>query len=118
MKTLITISLLPLLLCSSIIIRKYFCFVLFILINYIYFLIDNAQSVSLHDKKSSNQVVMSPYLNDDISSSVDEYGPLEDSYPVKIPSFLNKRRTDSAEKYFDWASKTNRKFINKKNNQT
>jgi len=55
-------------------------------------------------------------LIDDTPSSIDEYESVEDSYPPEETHLsLNTRNLDSAEKYFDWASKTNRKFINRKN---
>ncbi len=44
---------------------------------------------------------------DDTSSSVDEPESIENAFP----NIRNDRHSDSAEKYFDWASKTNRKFI-------
>jgi hypothetical protein len=56
---------------------------------------------------------MEPYLIDDTSSSIDEHDSEEERLPRQIQPFLNKRRLDSAEKYFDWASKTNRKLITK-----
>jgi hypothetical protein len=55
-------------------------------------------------------------LIDDTSSSIDEYGSTEDTYPAQTHLSLIKRHLDSAEKYFDWASKTNRKFINQNKN--
>lgn len=36
----------------------------------------------------------------------------EDFYPPALHPWFGKRRTDSAEKYFDWAGKTNRKLFN------
>jgi hypothetical protein len=44
---------------------------------------------------------------DDISSLIDE----SDSIESTPPTIQNERRSDSAEKYFDWASKTNRKLL-------
>jgi len=54
-----------------------------------------------------DQIAMEPYL-------IDEYGSVENPLPTKIHVLLKKRYSESAEKYFDWASKTNRKFVNKK----
>ncbi len=57
------------------------------------------------------------YSIDKTPSSIDEHESNEDLFPAQIPSLSNKRYLDSAEKYFDWASKTNRKlFKTKKNN--
>jgi hypothetical protein len=56
---------------------------------------------------------MEPYLIDDTSSSVDEYGSIENPFAAQEHPFLGKRRTDSAEKYFNWAGKTNRKLFEK-----
>lgn len=55
-----------------------------------------------------DQIAMEPYL-------IDEYGSVENPLPTTIHVLLKKRYSESAEKYFDWASKTNRKFINQKN---
>ena len=54
-------------------------------------------------------MAMEPYGLDDPSSLIDELGAMEKSYPAQIHPLFGKRRVDSAEKYFDWASKTNRK---------
>jgi hypothetical protein len=54
-----------------------------------------------------DQIAMEPYL-------INEYESKENPLPTKIHILSKKRYSDSAEKYFDWASKTNRKFINKK----
>jgi hypothetical protein len=56
---------------------------------------------------------MEPYPIDDTASLADDYGSFENPYPQQIHPLFGKRRVDSAEKYFDWASKTNRKLFKK-----
>ena len=54
--------------------------------------------------------VESPLLLDDASSSLEQYDALiDDEYPKRVNPLFSHRRSDSAEKYFDWASKTQRK---------
>ncbi len=55
---------------------------------------------------------MESYMFDDASSSIDEQESIENKHPTENYPIRNPRRLDSAEKYFDWASKTNRKLIN------
>ncbi len=45
-------------------------------------------------------------------SLTEENESIESPFSKQIYPILNQRRSDSAEKYFDWASKTNRKLIN------
>jgi hypothetical protein len=51
---------------------------------------------------------MEPYLTDDDDTPVPSDQSMDSSYIPQIHPLLNHRRSDSAEKYFHWASKTQR----------
>jgi len=74
-----------------------------------YFRLDRVYSYRILNKKLNIKNGMEPYLITDSSSPIEE-----DIIPNKDSDFdsnsLERRASESAEKYFDWASKTNRKF--------
>ena len=59
------------------------------------------------NEKSSDQIESD--LLDDVPSGNEHYQAGERSLSKLIHPNFHKRRSDSAEKYFHWASKTNRK---------
>ncbi len=80
--------------------------------------IDQAHSLSLHHRKFNENNDMEPYLIDAASYSTDDDESVQKTVPEQLNPISNTRRSDSAEKYFDWASKTNRKFIHPKSIST
>ena len=73
-----------------------------------FFGIDHAHTLTHVNRELSNEVGIESDVYDD-SSSVNEDDLVKRSLPKLIPPTLADRRSDSAEKYFHWASKTNRK---------
>jgi hypothetical protein len=57
-----------------------------------------------------NDIIMEPHIDKQSPSFTDEYSSMDKPTDLKIPSFLNNRRSESAEKYFDWIKKTQRKY--------
>ena len=71
-------------------------------------LADQIQSLNVPDHENFAE---SPLSLDDISSSLEQYEALmSNEHPRRINPLFGHRRSDSAEKYFDWASKTQRKL--------
>ncbi|CAF0763144.1 unnamed protein product [Rotaria sordida] len=65
-------------------------------------------SFSVLDQDSINNIAMEHHSIDDISSPMDEYGSIKKTLSEQVYPVFHKRRFDSDERYFDWASKTNR----------
>jgi len=56
-----------------------------------------------------DDIIMESPPSKPIPSFIDQNLPMDKSIDLEIPSFLNNRRSESAEKYFSWARKANRK---------
>ncbi|UJR30359.1 hypothetical protein I4U23_017894 [Adineta vaga] len=74
--------------------------ILFIFV-YICIIAHQTHSTSIGRRNSIDEIGRESEMND-------EFDTLEESYAEQIHPWLGKRIIDSAEKYFDWAGKTNR----------
>ncbi|CAF1367919.1 unnamed protein product [Adineta steineri] len=68
---------------------------------YIYIITDKTHSASINDRDSNELVGTESEMNAENHST-------ENIVPHQGHPWFGKRRLDSAEKYFDWAGKTNR----------
>ncbi|CAF0911022.1 unnamed protein product [Rotaria sp. Silwood1] len=73
-----------------------------------YIITNTIYSFSIPNQETLNNIAMNPYSIDDALSRIDEYGSIKKIHPERVNPIFNARRSESAEKYFGWASKTNR----------
>ncbi|CAF3423396.1 unnamed protein product [Rotaria socialis] len=75
---------------------------------YVFIKIDKSHSFDFQNQDEIDEKVIQHDYIDDKSSSVDEYGSIHKPFSVSNHPPLNVHRSESAEKYFGWANKTNR----------
>jgi hypothetical protein len=72
-------------------------------------LIGKTYSLENDEQDTMDDIVMEPQSIKDTPVLVDENPSMDNPIDIQTSAFLNNRRSESAEKYFDWVRKTQRK---------
>ncbi len=78
--------------------------------SFIFIYIGKTSSFETDEEERMNDIIMEPRIGKQSQSFIDQYLQMDNPKDLEIPSLLNNRRSESAEKYFGWSKKIQRKY--------